>query len=352
MAKKGPIQQGDGGIDGKEVAAAAAVAGAAAVGGKLAWDRLSSSSDETRAFRLFVDEAVPDGIRRIARGQLELAHADLDGVSKRKLSGGVHEARKRLKRLRATVRLARDALGEEVYTRENAAFRDIGRRLSGTRDAAVLIDTLDALHEAVGRELPANVTDRLRERLEEDRKKALASLKDKGDVLGKVLSELEAARTRTSTWSFDTDGFEALEAGLRRIYSRGRKALRRADANPSSENLHEWRKRTKDLWHALQILEPAAPKMMKKAAKRVHALADVLGDDHDLSELRRYVKAHPGSFVGRSEQDALVALIDRRRHALKRRALKLGARVFRRPPGRFVREIARGFEKRVESAAH
>ncbi len=87
---------------GKEAAAAVAVAGAAAVGGKLAWDRLSGASDDgfARAYRLHDAEPVPDGIRRIARGQLESARGDLDGVSTRKLDEAVHETRKRLKRLR------------------------------------------------------------------------------------------------------------------------------------------------------------------------------------------------------------------------------------------------------------
>jgi hypothetical protein len=44
---------------------------------------------------------------------------------------------------------------------------------------------------------------------------------------------------------------------LRRIYRRGRKAMQHAQADPTNENLHEWRKRVKDLWHAEQILRPA-----------------------------------------------------------------------------------------------
>jgi CHAD domain len=69
---------------------------------------------------------VPDGMRRIARGQLDAGIEELEGQPNRKLDEAVHETRKRLKRLRASLRLERCAIGDETYSRENAAFRDLG----------------------------------------------------------------------------------------------------------------------------------------------------------------------------------------------------------------------------------
>ena len=324
---------------GREVAVAATLASAAAVGGKVAWDKRSSADDAERAYRLHEGEATPDGMRRIARGQLDQAQDQVRGASKRKLAPAVHDARKSLKRLRAAVRLGRDTLGEATYKQENAAFRDTGRRLSGVRDASVLIETLDKLEQAAGPELPSAGTAELRERLETERKEALESLKKDDAVIDAVLAELEHARTRTATWTFDTDGFAALEPGLRRIYRRGRKAMKAASAEPSTENLHEWRKRVKELWHAEQILRPASPKKMKKLAKKTHGLSDLLGDDHDLAELRKYAVTHPRCFDNHVKQEALLAVIDRRRKALQRTALDLGAKLYRRSPKRFVGSI-------------
>src|SRR5436305_11545477 len=70
---------------GAEVAAVAAVASAAAVGGKLVRDRRTQRIDAERAYRLRSEEAVPDGIRRIARGQIDNARDDLDAASGRKV---------------------------------------------------------------------------------------------------------------------------------------------------------------------------------------------------------------------------------------------------------------------------
>jgi CHAD domain-containing protein len=161
-----------------------------------------------------------------------------------------------------------------------------------------------------------------------------------------VIADIEQARTRTAAWTFEPLGFDALAPGLRRIYRRGRKAMQRAQADRTNENLHEWRKRVKDLWHAEQIVRPAAPKKMKKLAKRTHALADLLGDDHDLAELSMYVEWHPNGFDDRTAQLALMAVIDRRRKELQRRAFRLGRKVYRRSPKQFVQAVEREGRKR------
>jgi CHAD domain-containing protein len=349
MGRTLDIQIGSKGSDSsKEVAAAAAVVGAAALGGKVAWDKRAGSKREAeRAFRLYKSEPVPDGIRRIARGQLDQAHDELAGSPKRKLAGAVHDTRKSFKRLRATVRLARDGIGDDTYRRENTAFRDAGRRLSGVRDASVLIETLDELEKASGGDLPIGTAAKLRTQLEAERAQALKSLKADERPTEAVIEDIEQARTRTAAWTFGTQSFEALEPGLRRIYRRGRKAMRRAKAEPTNENLHEWRKRVKDLWHAEQILRPAAPKRMKKLAKRTHALADLLGDDHDLAELRGYAERHRECFDDGVAQVALMAVIDRRRKEFQRQALSLGSKLYARSPRRFVEAIGRAWRKRV-----
>src|SRR5437588_4804088 len=274
MARTSHISLGNGGSGVNRDVGAAAAVGAAAIAGKLVWDRRADAQrDAEQAFGLYKLATIPDGIRPVARGKLDQAYAELAEAPKRKLAAAVHDTRKSLKRLRTTVRLARGAIGDEVYRRENAAFRDSGRLLSGVRDASVLIETLDELESVSGDDLARGATAKLHERLEDERKQAFESLSADKAVVAAVLADIEEARTRTAAWTFETGGFEALAPGLRRIYRRGRKAMRRAQADPTNENLHEWRKRVKDLWHAEQIVRPAAPKKMKKLAKRTDGLS-------------------------------------------------------------------------------
>jgi CHAD domain-containing protein len=333
----------------KEAAAAVALAGAAVVGGKLAVDKVSAGrrADGTRAYRLGQAEFVPDGMRRIARGQLDAGIEELAGQPNRRLDEAVHETRKRLKRLRAALRLERSAIGAETYRRENAAFRELGKKLSAPRDAMVLIETLDELTDRFGDELPPDATGALRARFEQMHERALTKLRRDEATIEAVRGELEQARERSAAWTFDAEGFEALRPGLERIYRRGRRSMHAAAEEPSTERLHEWRKRSKDLWHALQILRPAAPKRMKKLARRAHRLSDLLGDDHDLAVLRAQVERAGGSFEREASRTALVAVIDRRRLALQSDAFKLGAEIYEAPPKRFGRSVERGWRKRA-----
>ncbi|HEX6652513.1 MAG TPA: CHAD domain-containing protein, partial [Thermoleophilaceae bacterium] len=213
-----------------EAAAVAVVTGAAAVGGKLAKDRLAASRarEAERAYRLARGEFVPDGMRRIARGQLDEGIEELEGQPNRKLDDGVHETRKRLKRLRAALRLERFAVGDETYRRENAIFRDLGRRLSAPRDARVLIETLDALSERFADELPSDHTGPLRDQLVQRHKRAVAKLRRDRATLDGVRAQLEEARVRSASWKYDSDGFDALRPGLQRIYRRGRSSMHAA----------------------------------------------------------------------------------------------------------------------------
>src|SRR3954470_9303141 len=136
-------------------AAGAVAAGGAAVGGELVHERRGPRAEirRERRYRLRAQEDAADGVRRIARGQTDLAIEHLD-ESSGDGAEAIHEARKAFKRLRALVRLSRDALGDEVYRRENAAFRAAGRRLSGVRDAAVMVETLDDVRRRFHDELP------------------------------------------------------------------------------------------------------------------------------------------------------------------------------------------------------
>jgi CHAD domain-containing protein len=290
-------------------------------------------------YRLRPGEDAADGVRRIARGQIDFAADELDGKGDGDLDSAVHESRKAFKRLRALVRVSRDALGDEAYRRENTIFRDAGRRLSAARDAAVMVETLEGLTARYRTELADDAFSGLRDALADEAAAASARLADDRGAVEEVQGALAAARRRVAGWPIDDDGgLELLEPGFERIYRRGRRALKAARKDPDTEQLHELRKRAKDLWHAAQILRPAAPKPMKKLARRAHALSDLAGDDHDLAVLRAAARERHAT-LARGELALLEGLIDRRRGRLQRKALSRARRVYARKPRKLARVL-------------
>src|SRR6056297_195459 len=89
------------------------------------------------------DESVEDGVRRIAREQLDDAVDDLENLIDDDPADAVHDVRKRCKKVRGLVRLVRPSLGEDTYRVANDTARDAGRHLSDLRDATALMETFE-----------------------------------------------------------------------------------------------------------------------------------------------------------------------------------------------------------------
>jgi CHAD domain-containing protein len=317
----------------RTAASAAVVAGGAIVAGKVVRDRVTERAERKRArrYRIEPGETVDDGIGRIAEGQLELAIALIDG---REGDGpeATHEARKALKRLRATLRLCRSWLGAERFRQENTILRDGGRALSGARDAQVLLETLDGVGRPGGDAWP-----RFREALAQD---ARAHRDGGGADHANVVTALVGVRERVAVWPLpEAEGPEVLADGLRRVYSKARRAWRAAERKPTDERLHELRKRSKDVWHCGQLLSDVGSKRVRKLRRRAHRLADVLGEDHDLAVLVERAEASPELF-GEGELSALTELVKRRRRVLQRDALARAAELYRRKPRKLAGKLA------------
>jgi CHAD domain-containing protein len=337
-APERPNAAGDPAVRAVAAAGVVAAGGALAVGRVLQERAARRSATESRRYRLASGEPPAAGVRRIARGQIDAATEELKSAGD--AGAAVHEARKSLKRVRSLVRLARDELGEDAYRRENTTFRDAGRRLSGARDAKVVLETLDGLTAAHAEEVPRDAFAGLREALAAEADAAHARLEDDASAIDSTLDTLAASRLRLAAWPLrDGAGLEILAPGFRRTYRRGRRALRAPRRETTTENLHELRKRAKDTWHASQVARPAAPKRMKKLAKRAHRLSDLVGDDHDLTVLADAADARAAA-LRPGERELLGAIIDRRRAALQREALALGRRVYRRRPRKVASVLA------------
>jgi CHAD domain-containing protein len=250
----------------------------------------------------------------------------------------VHAARKAVKKERALLRLSRDALAPASRRRENAALRDAARRLSDSRDAEVLVQALDSISERYVGQLPEATFSAFREELEADRDLARERLHDPA-LATAVVAELAASRSRIAARRPKRGGWKAIDGGLLRTYRRGRKAFATARAEPDVDHLHEWRKRAKDLWYDLRLLAPICGQAVRGQAKDAHALADLLGDDHDLAvlheSLRRSARGVP------ADLDAVLALIDHRREQLLGQALAVGETVYSEKPKAFRRRMRR-----------
>jgi CHAD domain-containing protein len=287
------------------------------------------------AFKLKKKESAKKGIRRVAHDRAEdavglLRDEEADPIE------AVHEARKDLKKLRATLKLVRPLIGDKAYGRENARFRDAGRALSDIRDVQVRAQTIDALAKRFPDDPPPGGWWTLRALLVDDASGngALESLREQ------VSDEIERGDQAIEDWPLGANGFDLLGPGLKRAYSRGCRRFRDARKDPSDEKLHEWRKRSKDLWYHLRLVRRAWPEVMTTTADEAHELSDRLGDDHDLVVLTADLEdARPP--LSHEQLEHLRKLIGKRRKELQGEAFAYGERLFAEKPKRFVERIER-----------
>ncbi len=289
------------------------------------------------AYRLKPEESLARGIRRIAEEEIDAALDELNCTGESDSEEVVHDIRKRFKRIRALLRLARGGLGRRRTDRENAHFRDAGRHVSALRDAAALVEAFDGLIERSGPTAQPEAVGVVRSALVDRKRSAARGGLHEETALEEVESAVKLGRNRIKHWEIEGGGWDLLRDGVRRIYRAGHRAFRSGDA--SDEALHEWRKRVKDLWHALEILQPIRPAFTETMADQAHALADALGDDHDLAVLHQLLR-DPREWIGDPEAVAAVLpLIDGRRAELQRDAHARGEAVYRESPKIFVARL-------------
>jgi CHAD domain-containing protein len=288
-------------------------------------------------YKFLADEPVRQAIRRCAAEQLDTAVSELTEKFDADPESAIHNARKAIKKERSLLRLARAAMSSEERARENAALRDVARSLSGARDADVMIASVDELSERFAGQLPAATFQTVRTHFEARRGHGNGQAAQSG-----AAKELAALRARVDEWQLDTGGWNAIESGLLRASTRGRAAFERARASREAEDLHEWRKRVKDLWYHERLLAPACGPAVRGHAKELDRLSDLLGDDHDLAILRNEL-THDGSSVA-VDLEAMLNLIDHRRAELQLEATHIGERIYAEPPKAFRRRMSRSWK--------
>ena len=305
-------------------------------------DKTPVLADST-AYRLLESELVGPGVRRVLKAQVDDAVAQLRGEAGNAPAEAIHEARKDMKKIRSALRLVRDAIGEDAWRRENDHYRDVARKLSAHRDAEILVESLDGLRERFG---PAarERSERLREQLDEENRAA----HDDGTIertMAGAAAELIALRSSLDELALDGDGWGLIAPGLHRSYRRGRKRLRSVEDEPSVTNLHELRKRVKDLTYQLRLIREADRPMIGALADHAHDLSDHLGDDHDLALLRKEAQRRRDAFSSPADQRHLLREIDQRRGELQFAAISLGERIYAEKPKKFTSRLAKRFRR-------
>lgn len=206
-------------------------------------------------------------LRRVAGRELGRALAHAPGAD-----GAVHDSRKRVKKVRALLRLVRAGLPQAQA--ECRRLGEAARRLSAVRDAEVML----AVHDRLA---PDRADTPLRAHLAATLAAARTDPAQQGHVeaFRAVLSDI---RERAADWRVKGSDARVLHKGLARTRHRALLAMDAALDDREGEPMHDFRKRVKDIWYQARLLTPVWPAIMGPMADAAGDLGEMLGDHHDL----------------------------------------------------------------------
>ncbi len=256
----------------------------------------------------------------IARGQLTNSDQQADF--------SIHEMRRCLKRLRAFLRLVKREVGSTVYHRDNIFFRDLGRQLSGLRDATVLKQTLRELQEKSPQTLAPDTW-----RIIKREMKKSPGILSKKKIMKAVATKLEAARVQVENWELEFDECLKLQKGIKLTYRKGRRAMKHAFTEPETESYHEWRIQVNHLRHQLQMLSEMKIGVEAEVLKNARNLTRTLGSMNDLALLSQHIIRL--KLVEKTEIQKLEQLIQLLQTDYQAEAMTLGKHLYRFAPKDF-----------------
>jgi len=287
-------------------------------------------------FRLKLREPLPDGLKRVFCEQIHSALQLCRHPAKQR-GVTVHEVRKHLKKLRAAMRLTVCEVGKNQHVREDRCVREIGRLVSDLRDAQVRLQTLIQLRDEMAKGAGENHFPRIEELLSLERESFSAAF---AGWQKQAIPKLERVGERLSKWPLTGITWKQICGTVGKTYKRGQRGLAKTIRKPDPENFHAWRKRVKDLWYQLRILQPLNRVVLENIGADAELLGEFLGREHDFDFLLARLERESGDEALHDELTQLQKLIRKRGKRLRRDAVELGRRFYAAPSKAFAKRIS------------
>jgi CHAD domain-containing protein len=287
------------------------------------------------AFRLNPDRPVSSEIHRIVLRQLDAATAELTSVGDPESDEAVHDARRRVKKVRAVIRLMHPGLRKALRVVDRD-LHDVNRLLAPIADGQGIIATFDALALRYHKRLPARVVASIRRGLVE-RGSQMDRRARSDRVLQTAVTILRGEWRRIDQWPPGKKGFRALASGLKRSFRRSRSAMRTTWRSPTVAHYHGWRRLVKNHWFHVRLLESRCGNQLGGDERRLEALDGVLGEYHNLNLLCD-VLVHQ-RYISRAGTDRCLQAVSGYQRVLQQQAQRIGTAVYREKPRRFVQRV-------------
>jgi CHAD domain-containing protein len=224
----------------------------------------------------------------------------------------VHDIRVLMKKARATIRLLNTQVEDELFARENPAYREIGRLMASWREISVQRKTLKSLKK----DNPG-----LFQRLEKNEKIQMLLTKPEVEPVvdeamrlrvEQIDDLLNKASYRLRFYSFDNLDPHLLLKELEKTYISVTGNYLKCRIKMKPGDLHEFRKRSKDFLYQLYFFRPLNPVLIKSLEKKLEQMTLNLGKYNDLTQILNTLGYKPEAADNPPELDEIAVVIKNR----------------------------------------
>jgi len=197
----------------------------------------------------------------------------------------VHDVRVLMKKSRASLKLLKPLMDESFFNREYLTFREIGRLMRKWRETSVHRKILKDLKKRFP-ELFSHLTDNEKiNRLLEKQDAINEPSGEMSDELAKIIELLRRSNFRLRFQALAINDQNIILAELEKTFDTVSHCFLMARNYPKNVNLHEFRKKTKDILYQLFFFRPIDPRAIKNLEKRLDSMGQNLGKYNDYAVL-------------------------------------------------------------------
>ncbi len=252
----------------------------------------------------------------------------------------IHNTRKRIKFLRALLRLVKYDLDKVHYSSQNNFLRHIKNLSTNQREIIVLEKAVLQLLSTSTKNSTIAFLERVHSSVMAE-KEIINREPTHEALVGRYQKLLQVYKNLIREWPFSKKDLKQIITGMTVIYDSARRLLLQSRTSRDVHSLHDLRKRTKDLYHIFSVIVPASTKEYRHTTILLKKLSDILGDIHDLFAIPDFIeKVTPGVHddpvflkIKKRTQRKIDARIDK--------ALKLSDEVYKQTPYKFRMAVTR-----------
>jgi len=193
-----------------------------------------------------------------------------------------HLTRKRLKLLRAFLKLLHKCGNISSIKKLNATYRDWGQKLSELRDVHVHRTLIADNAAEYSKKLGASVFQKIKEIADYQVEQLENQLVVKHEIFKNLEHQIykhSSLKTFINSNKFEPD---CILEGFKTSYRNSYQAFTQAESSVLPEPFHEWRKRLKDVQYQSALLR-SQQNLLNESAPDIEGICELLGKDQDLN---------------------------------------------------------------------